>query len=342
MKVKFVPQNVEVEIKPNESVLHVAQSHGVHIQSICKGVPSCTECRIRVVEGEFNVFPPNQKEITLIGNSYFVDHRRLSCQLKCFGDITIDLTEQVEKAEQASASKRPRGARSEYDASTSQAKHGNIIFEGDAAPDAVVAESLVETSVPADERMVKYESNLKRAESDLFAEETKRQLQSLKGRDGNSPQAREPAPRGRDGSQDRSGSSNPRGGNRQGREHGQGRDQGQGREQGQGRDQNSNQDRNRNRNSNANPPAGRNDQANRNAQGNRNEQGNPRAQGNRNEQGNRKPQGNRNAQGPRNDQGSRSNPGRREGAGPSSPVSAEGIGSSGPKPNSEGGPIKPR
>jgi ferredoxin len=97
MKVKFVPQNVEHEIKPGESVMHVAQDHGLYIKSVCKGVPSCAECRVRVVEGEHNVLPPNSEELSLIGTGHFIDHRRLSCQLKCFGDITVDLTEQVEK-----------------------------------------------------------------------------------------------------------------------------------------------------------------------------------------------------------------------------------------------------
>lgn len=97
MKVKFVPQNVEFEIKPGESVMHVAQDHGLYIKSVCKGVPSCAECRCRVVEGEHNVLPPNSEELSLIGTGHFIDHRRLSCQLKCFGDITVDLTEQIEK-----------------------------------------------------------------------------------------------------------------------------------------------------------------------------------------------------------------------------------------------------
>lgn len=97
MKVKFVPQNVEFEIRPGESVMHVAQDHGLYIKSVCKGVPSCAECRVRVVDGEHNVMQPGSEELSLIGTGHFIDHRRLSCQLKCFGDITIDMTEQIAK-----------------------------------------------------------------------------------------------------------------------------------------------------------------------------------------------------------------------------------------------------
>jgi ferredoxin len=97
MKVKFVPQNVEFEIKPGQSVMHLAQDHGLYIKSVCKGVPSCAECRVRVVEGEHNVLPPGAEELALIGTGHFIDRRRLSCQLKCFGDIVVDMSEQIAK-----------------------------------------------------------------------------------------------------------------------------------------------------------------------------------------------------------------------------------------------------
>ena len=97
MKVKFVPQNVECEIKLGQSVMHVAQDHGIYIKSVCKGVPSCAECRVRVVDGDHNVLPPGTEELSLIGTGYFIDRRRLSCQLMCYGDITVDMTEQIAK-----------------------------------------------------------------------------------------------------------------------------------------------------------------------------------------------------------------------------------------------------
>lgn len=102
MKVKFVPQDLEFEIKPGQSVMHVAQDHGLYIKSVCKGVPSCAECRVRVTEGDFNVLPPGSDELSLIGSGYFIDRRRLSCQLKCFGDITVDLSEQLRKQSELS------------------------------------------------------------------------------------------------------------------------------------------------------------------------------------------------------------------------------------------------
>src|SRR5512135_862370 len=98
MKVKFVPQNIELEIKPNQTVMNLAHENGLAIKSICNGMMSCAECRVRVVEGDTNVPPPSRKELNLIGTGYYIDQRRLSCQLYCFGDITVDLAEQMERA----------------------------------------------------------------------------------------------------------------------------------------------------------------------------------------------------------------------------------------------------
>ena len=97
MKVKFVPQNVEFEIKPGQSVMHLAEDNGIYVKSVCRGVPSCAECRVKIVDGENNVFPPAGEELSLIGSGWFIDRRRLSCQLQCLGDVTVDMTEQLAK-----------------------------------------------------------------------------------------------------------------------------------------------------------------------------------------------------------------------------------------------------
>lgn len=125
MKVKFLPQNIELEIQPNQSVKDLADKNGIFIKSICNGLPSCAECRVKITEGENNVLPPANKELTLIGTGYFIDSRRLSCQLVCFGDITVDLSEQLEKQKQADAL-RPQGSRKASD-EKSFAVTGNLI-----------------------------------------------------------------------------------------------------------------------------------------------------------------------------------------------------------------------
>ncbi|OFZ19166.1 MAG: hypothetical protein A2Z20_02250 [Bdellovibrionales bacterium RBG_16_40_8] len=125
MKVKFLPQNIEFEIKPNQTVKDLADKNNIFIKSVCNAIPSCAECRIKIIDGEHNVLPPGTKELSLIGTGYFIDQRRLACQVICFGDITVDLAEQVEKQKNMSH-KRPQGSRMP-ETQVSHAVTGNLI-----------------------------------------------------------------------------------------------------------------------------------------------------------------------------------------------------------------------
>lgn len=127
-KIKIVPQGIELDVNPNKSLLQICTENQVEIKSICKGVPSCAECRIHITQGEYNVTQPSKAELSLIGTSWYLDGRRLSCQVRCFGDVTIDLTEQIERAE--TQTKKVRGFRSQSGKSQeSHAKQGTLILE---------------------------------------------------------------------------------------------------------------------------------------------------------------------------------------------------------------------
>lgn len=99
MKIKFLPQNISIEAVSGKSVMEQAKQNKLPVSSSCNGMCSCAECRVHIVEGESHVLPPTAKEVELIGGAYFLDHRRLSCQLYCFGDVTVDLSEQVERVQ---------------------------------------------------------------------------------------------------------------------------------------------------------------------------------------------------------------------------------------------------
>jgi 2Fe-2S ferredoxin len=118
MKIKFLPTGQEIEGNSNKTLLNLCQENGVHINSICKGIPKCAECRVKIVEGEGNILPPTQVEMGILGNNYYIDGRRLSCQVRAFGDIAVDLTEQLER--DASAHKKVRGYRSQKGADQPQ------------------------------------------------------------------------------------------------------------------------------------------------------------------------------------------------------------------------------
>ncbi|PIS10236.1 MAG: hypothetical protein COT73_10420 [Bdellovibrio sp. CG10_big_fil_rev_8_21_14_0_10_47_8] len=130
MKIKFVPTGQEIEIDPNKSLLQLCNENNIEIKSICKGVPSCAECRIKIVSGEHNVNPPTKTELSLIGTNYFIDQRRLSCQVHCFGEVTVDITEQLERAD--TQNKKVRGFRVAHQKGTPQethAKQGILVLE---------------------------------------------------------------------------------------------------------------------------------------------------------------------------------------------------------------------
>jgi ferredoxin len=121
MKIKVMPQNIELEIDPNKSVLQICTENKIEIRSICHGVPSCAECRIKIMEGDYNTLPPSRAELNLIGSSYYIDQRRLSCQMRCFGPLTIDVSEHLTKDD--SASKKMRGFRANKDKWVFQQSH---------------------------------------------------------------------------------------------------------------------------------------------------------------------------------------------------------------------------
>lgn len=98
MKLKFLPQNILVDVVSGKSVMDMAREKKLPVSSSCNGMCACAECRVYVVEGENNVLPPTEKEVELIGGGYFMDRRRLACQLFCFGDVTVDLSEQVDRS----------------------------------------------------------------------------------------------------------------------------------------------------------------------------------------------------------------------------------------------------
>jgi 2Fe-2S ferredoxin len=130
MKIKFMPTGQVVENDPNKTLLQICNDNKIEIKSLCKGIPSCAECRVKIVEGEHNILPPSKAELNLIGSSYFVDQRRLSCQVRCFGDLVVDITEQIERAE--FQTKKVRGFRTPGQKGSyhqTHAKQGTLVLE---------------------------------------------------------------------------------------------------------------------------------------------------------------------------------------------------------------------
>lgn len=129
MKIKFLPTGQEIDNDPNKTLLQLCTENHIEIRSICKGVPSCAECRVKIVGGEHNVLPPTKTEIAVVGSNYFIDQRRLACQVHCFGEVTVDITEQIERSETQNKKVRGFRAANQKGVIETHAKQGTMVLE---------------------------------------------------------------------------------------------------------------------------------------------------------------------------------------------------------------------
>ena len=44
MKVKFLPQGIELDVEEGQSILDLARRNNVFIKTVCNGMPQCAEC----------------------------------------------------------------------------------------------------------------------------------------------------------------------------------------------------------------------------------------------------------------------------------------------------------
>lgn len=126
MKIKFLPRGQEIEVTPEKTLLQVALENQIPIRSICKGKLTCAECRVQIVEGESNILPPSSAELGLIGSAWRLDSQRFACQIRCFGDVTVNMSEQIQREE--TARKKIRGAKTNVPISESKAVVDTLIL----------------------------------------------------------------------------------------------------------------------------------------------------------------------------------------------------------------------
>lgn len=80
VKVTF-HQGSEVWISQGEvgqRIFDIAHQVAAPVQTICNGVGSCIQCKVKVLEGE--VSPPTPLERDRLGNIFHITQERLACQ----------------------------------------------------------------------------------------------------------------------------------------------------------------------------------------------------------------------------------------------------------------------
>jgi ferredoxin, 2Fe-2S len=91
--VTFLPAGTAAPGDVGESVFEIARRAGVPVTTACVGKATCGLCRVKIVAGEERLSPLNAAEKKHLGNVYFINKLRLSCQarLTSEGDVTVEL-----------------------------------------------------------------------------------------------------------------------------------------------------------------------------------------------------------------------------------------------------------
>jgi 2Fe-2S ferredoxin len=90
--VTFLPSGARVPCAAGETVFGVARRSGVVVSTACVGKANCGLCRVKIVDGEPFLSPLNAAERKHLGNVYFINKLRLSCQAVVGdGDVTVEV-----------------------------------------------------------------------------------------------------------------------------------------------------------------------------------------------------------------------------------------------------------
>ena len=88
----FLPSGARVPCAAGETVFGVARRAGISVTTACVGKATCGLCRVKIVAGEDHLSAFNAAERKHLGNVYFINKLRLSCQAQIGdGDVTVEL-----------------------------------------------------------------------------------------------------------------------------------------------------------------------------------------------------------------------------------------------------------
>ena len=99
----------EMEVPEGTSLLEAARDCDAPVQTLCNGVGTCIQCRVKVVDGFEALSPPEALEKDRLGNIFHITRERMGCQARVCGDVTIEVLEvRLPARKKGRFSKRPR------------------------------------------------------------------------------------------------------------------------------------------------------------------------------------------------------------------------------------------
>jgi 2Fe-2S ferredoxin len=88
--VRFVDQNIEVEVPVGKSILQAAKEAHAPEGDACGGVCACSTCHVYVEEGANLLSPAQENEEDILDKAFDVRHTsRLGCQAKIQREGTV-------------------------------------------------------------------------------------------------------------------------------------------------------------------------------------------------------------------------------------------------------------
>ena len=87
VKIRFLPEDVEISVKKGTTLLRAAQKAKVSIRTRCGGRAACLMCKVKV-QNKHSCSPVEAKEARKLG-SLVEEQYRLACQTKVISSTAI-------------------------------------------------------------------------------------------------------------------------------------------------------------------------------------------------------------------------------------------------------------
>ena len=94
-KVRFIKENIEVEVPEGTTILEAARRGGAPEGDRCGGVCACSTCHVYVAEGFDNTSEIEDEEFDILDKAFAVGiTSRLGCQAKIHGPIAVEISDE--------------------------------------------------------------------------------------------------------------------------------------------------------------------------------------------------------------------------------------------------------
>jgi 2Fe-2S ferredoxin len=94
-KVRFLKENIEIEVPEGSSILDAARKSGAPQGDRCGGVCACSTCHVYVTKGFDTLSEIEDEEFDILDKAFDVRmESRLGCQAKLHGDVEVVISDE--------------------------------------------------------------------------------------------------------------------------------------------------------------------------------------------------------------------------------------------------------